>query len=214
MNSIEMIVYDFDGTLVDTRKDIANAVNRVFVELGLSTLPHETISGHIGRGVQYLMSSSLEGTGFKDLPRATDLFMKHYEAHLMENTGFYPNGRETVLAFSKKKQSILSNKPYRFIQQILEHLDCTAPFCSIIGGDNLKHKKPDPIGLLHIMKEFHLEPHQLLMVGDSLVDMEAGQRAGVPTCGVSYGHAGREALEATKPDWVIDDLAELPQLLE
>ena len=211
MTSFQLLVFDFDGTLVDTRKDIADSVNLVLEELDLRTLPCETLFTFIGRGVQHLMSRSLENTGFDDLPRAIDAFMRHYEAHLMDQTTLFPNCREALDHFSGRRRTILSNKPTRFITQILDALDCRAPFDTIVGGDLMGSKKPDPAGLHHIMQQHSVSPEETLMVGDSLVDIETGQRAGVKTCGVTYGHAGRESLETAQPDWIIDDLAELKQ---
>ena len=211
MTSFQLFVFDFDGTLVDTKQDIADSVNRALEDLDLRTLEREVLFTFIGKGVNHLMTRSLAGAGFNDLPRAIDAFMKHYEAHLMDQTALFPNCRETLEHFSHKKNTILSNKPTRFITRILDALDCRAPFATIIGGDLMDAKKPDPGGLHHIMAKHNARPEEILMIGDSLVDIETGKRAGVQTCGVTYGHAGRESLETVQPDWIIDDLSELKQ---
>ncbi len=213
MTSFQLLVFDFDGTLVDTKKDIADAVNRTLKELGLRTLDREVLYTFIGKGVNHLMTRSLEGTGCNDLPRAIDAFMKHYEAHLMDHTHLFPNCRETLEHFSHKANTILSNKPTRFITQILDALDCRTPFSTILGGDSMPAKKPDPGGLHHILEQHRVRPEATLMIGDSLVDVETGKRAGVKTCGVTYGHAGRATLETAQPDWIIDDLLELKQFI-
>ncbi|NIQ03441.1 MAG: HAD-IA family hydrolase [Nitrospinaceae bacterium] len=209
MTPIQLFVFDFDGTLADTRLDIADSVNRVLREMGLPERDRETLFGFIGRGVQHLMTRSLEGTGCDDLPRAIDAFMQHYEAHLMDQTTLFPNCREALTHLAGKEKAILSNKPTRFITRILDALDCRAPFASIIGGDIMPEKKPDPGGLHHLMEKHRKRPDEILMIGDSLVDIETGKRAGVRTCGVTYGHARRAELEEARPDWIIDDLAEL-----
>ena len=211
MTSFQLLVFDFDGTLVDTKKDIADSINRTLEELELRTLDRETLYTFIGKGVNHLITRSLEGTAFNDLTRATDVFMRYYEAHLMDHTRLFPNCRETLEHFSSKENTILSNKPFRFITQILEALDCRTPFSTIVGGDSMPAKKPDPAGLLHILAQHDARPEDALMIGDSLVDVETGKRAGVRTCGVTYGHAGRESLESAQPDWIIDNLAELTQ---
>ena len=213
MTSFQLLVFDFDGTLVDTKKDIADSVNRTLKELELRTLDREVLYTFIGKGVNHLMTRSLEGTGCDDLPRAIDAFMKHYEAHMMDQTGLFPNCRETLEHFFHKENTILSNKPTRFITQILDALDCRAPFSTIIGGDRMPAKKPDPGGLHHILEQHRVRPEETLMIGDSLVDIATGKRAGVKTCGVTYGHAGRESLETAQPDWIIDDLSELKQFI-
>jgi phosphoglycolate phosphatase len=213
MTSFQLFVFDFDGTLVDTKKDIADSVNRTLKELELRTLDREVLYTFIGKGVNHLMTRSLEGTGYGDLPRAIDAFMRHYEEHLMDQTSLFPNCRETLKHFTHKENTILSNKPTRFITQILDTLDCRAPFSTIIGGDRMPAKKPDPRGLHHILEQHRVRSEETLMIGDSLVDIETGKRAGVKTCGVTYGHAGRESLETANPDWIIDDLAELKQFI-
>ncbi|MEE9498889.1 MAG: HAD-IA family hydrolase [Nitrospinaceae bacterium] len=213
MTSFQLFVFDFDGTLVDTKKDIADSVNRTLKELELRTLDRETLYTFIGKGVNHLMTRSLEGTGYDDLPCAIKIFMRHYEEHLMDQTDLFPNCRETLEHFAHKENTILSNKPTHFITQILDALDCRAPFSTIIGGDLMPTKKPDPGGLLHILEQHRMPPEETLMIGDSLVDVATGKRAGVKTCGVTYGHAGRESLESAQPDWIIDDLSELKQFV-
>jgi phosphoglycolate phosphatase len=213
MTSFQLLVFDFDGTLVDTKKDIVDSVNRTLTELDLRTLDRETLSTFIGKGVNHLMTRSLEGTGCDDLPRAIDAFMRHYEEHLMDQTDLFPNCRATLEHFTHKENTILSNKPTRFITRILDALDCRAPFSTIIGGDLMPEKKPDPGGLRHILEQHNVRPEEALMIGDSLVDIETGKRAGVQTCGVTYGHAGRASLESAQPNWLIDDLSELKQFV-
>ncbi len=213
MTSFQLLVFDFDGTLVDTKKDIVDSVNRTLTELNLRTLDRETLSTFIGKGVNHLMARSLEGTECDDLPRAIDAFMRHYEEHLMDQTDLFPNCRAILEHFAHKENTILSNKPTRFITQILDALDCRAPFSTIIGGDLMPEKKPDPGGLHHILQQHNVRPEEALMIGDSLVDIETGKRAGVPTCGITYGHAGRASLETAQPNWIIDDLTELKQFI-
>ncbi len=212
-DSIKLIVYDFDGTLVDTKIDIAISVNCVLEELALPSLPQETIFNYVGRGVHNLMTQSLKGTGFTNTPLAIELFMNHYEKHLMDNTDFFPNCRDIIHTFSHKKQAILSNKPSKFIKAILKNLNCLDPFCQILGGDSFENKKPDPQGLIYLMNNFNFSSRNLIMVGDSLVDIETAKRAGVPVCAVTYGHATREILKTANPNWIVDDLLELKKLL-
>ena len=213
MTFFQLFVFDFDGTLVDTKKDIADSVNRTLKDLELQTLAREILYTFIGKGVNHLMTRSLEGTGYDDLPRAIKIFMRQYEEHLMDQTDLFPNCRETLEHFAHKENTILSNKPTHFITQILDALDCRSPFSTIIGGDRMPAKKPDPGGLLHILEQHRMPPEETLMIGDSLVDVATGKRAGVKTCGVTYGHAGRESLESAQPNWIIDDLSELKQFV-
>jgi len=210
---ISLIVYDFDGTLVDTLDDIALSVNLTLKTLGQPQLEKAVIKTCVGNGVAMLMAQALNGTGVKDIDHAVRLFRMHYADHLMDNSRFYPNCRETIEFFSNKKQAICSNKPEDFVKKILAGLDCLAPFPAIIGGDSVKTRKPDPEGLNHLLARHRVSPDEAVMVGDSQVDIETGINAHVLTCAVTYGMGDLDAIKALKPDWTIDDISELKQIL-
>ena len=209
---ISLIVYDFDGTLVDTLFDIADAVNLSLNELGLRTLSRATIRKYVGKGVERLMAQSIDGTGYTDLPRAVELFRRHYSENLMNHTRFYPSGREILDHFRDKKQAICSNKPEDFVRRILESLKSLDYFDAILGGDSVESKKPDPEGLLHLLDCFQCSPEMAVLVGDSPVDIETGKRAGVYTCIVNYGFGNPKEIASTNPDCCIDHLSELKDL--
>ena len=212
MKKISLIVYDVDGTLVDTLDDIALSVNLTLKELGRPLLDKEVVKTCVGSGVVMLMTRALNGSGVEDIDHAVALFRKHYGAHLMDNSAFYPNCRETIEFFSNRKQAICSNKPEDFVRKILASLDCLHPFPSIIGGDSFKSRKPDPEGLNHLLDQYRLSPNEVVMVGDSAVDIETGKNANVHTCAVTYGMGDLQALKSLKPDWTIKDISELKQL--
>jgi len=210
--NLSLIIYDFDGTLVDTLYDIADAVNLALKELGLRILSRETIRKYVGRGVEKLMAQSIDGTGYTDLPQAAKLFRKHYSENLMNHTRFYPFGREILDHFRDKKQAICSNKPEEFVRRILESLGSLEFFDAILGGDSLKSKKPDPEGLLYLLDRFQCAPEQAVLIGDSPVDIETGKRAGVYTCVVSFGLGDPKEIALAEPDCSIDHLSELKNL--
>ena len=212
MKKISLIVYDFDGTLVDTFADIAGSVNLALTEMGLNPLDKKTIRGNIGSGMLNLMTRSLMKSGCNDIETSVLLFQKHYSHHLLDQTNFYPNGKEIVEYFFDKKNAILSNKPISFIEKILKALSFSKPFDSIIGGDSLDVKKPDPKGLLLMMNKFNCLPEKTLMVGDSAIDIETGKHAGVITCGVTYGLGNLDSLTNSNPDYLIDNLSQLKSL--
>lgn len=207
---ISLIVYDFDGTLVDTLFDIADAVNLSLNELGLRTLSRETIRKYVGKGVERLMAQAING--YADLPRAVELFRKHYSENLMNHTRFYPSGREILDHFRDKKQAICSNKPEDFVRRILQSLESLDPFDAILGGDSVKSKKPDPEGMLYLLDRFQCAPEMAVLVGDSPVDIETGKRAGVYTCVVNYGLGDPKEIASADPDCSIDHLSELKDL--
>jgi phosphoglycolate phosphatase len=212
MRKISLIIYDFDGTLVDTLFDIADSVNLTLADLGLSQLSRETIRKYVGKGVERLMSQTLYDTDFTDIPRAVALFKKHYSENLINHTDFYPHGREILEHFKNKKQAICSNKPEDFVRRILESLEELDPFDAILGGDSVKSKKPDPEGLNSILKKFNISADEAVLIGDSPVDIETGKRAGVYTCVVNYGLGFAEEIAAAKPDCSIDCLSELKEI--
>ena len=212
MKKISLIVYDFDGTLVDTFADIAGSVNLALTEMGLESLNKKTIRENIGSGMLNLMTRSLINSGSNDIETSVLLFQKHYSHHLLDQTNFYPNGKEIVEYFLDKKNAILSNKPISFIEKILKALSFSKPFDSIIGGDSLDVKKPDPKGLLVMMNKFNCSPEKTLMVGDSAIDIETGKHAGVITCGVTYGLGNLDSLTNSNPDYLIDNLSQLKLL--
>ena len=214
MKKISLIVYDFDGTLVDTFADIAGSVNLALTEMGLNPLDKKTIRGNIGSGMFNLMTRSLMKSGCNDIETSVLLFQKHYSHHLLDQTNFYPNGKEIVEYFFDKKNAILSNKPISFIEKILKALSFSKPFDSIIGGDSLDVKKPDPKGLLLMMNKFNCPPEKTLMVGDSAIDIETGKHAGVITCGVTYGLGNLHSLTNSNPDFLIDSLSQLKSLFK
>ncbi|MFQ5482256.1 MAG: HAD family hydrolase [Nitrospinaceae bacterium] len=208
-----LLAYDFDGTLVDSKEDIALAVNLALRELGLRTLPAPTVHGYIGHGVLHLMTRALEGTGHADIGGALARFRRHYREHLMDHTQFYPNCRETIDHFTHKTQAIVSNKPLEFIEIILEALNRRDRFPSVLGGDSVKNKKPDPEGVRLLLEKHGLQPDELLFIGDSPVDIQAGKRAGAATCAVTYGLHPTPTLQAAQPDFLITSMEELIPLI-
>ena len=212
MKKIRLFVFDFDGTLVDTKRDIAESVNLTLAQLDVRTLPDETIYSYIGRGVGPLLARALEKTGVDNIPSAVEIFIKYYDERLLDHSVFYPNCRETLSFFSGKTLTICSNKPRRFITKILKGLGSLEQFTTIVGGDGPAQKKPHPQGLLDILSAHAVSPDEAVMVGDSPIDVETGRKAKVKTCAVTYGLSERKCLEDAQPDWTVDDFADLRRI--
>ena len=166
MKKIRLFAFDFDGTLVDTKRDIADCVNLTLAQLDVRTLPRETIYSYIGGGVGPLLARALDKTGVDNIPSAVEIFIKHYDEHLLDHSAFYPNCRETLGGFSGTALTICSNKPLRFIKKILAALGSLEQFPTIVGGDDPAQKKPDPQGLLDILSAHAVCPEEAVMVGD------------------------------------------------
>ena len=212
MRKISLIVYDFDGTLVDTLFDITDSVNLTLADLSLPQLPREAIRKYVGKGVERLMSQTLEGYSFTDIPQAVAIFKKHYSENLVHHTDFYPHGREILEHFKNKKQAICSNKPEDFVHRILDSLNRLHYFDAIIGGDSVNSKKPDPEGLNSILEQLNVSADEAVLIGDSPVDVETGKRAGVYTCIANFGLGFPEEIATANPDCSIECLSKLKEM--
>lgn len=212
---IRLIIYDLDGTLIDSRLDIADAVNWTLKELGLGGLPVERVSSFVGNGVKNLMRRALEeGVRPEDrvspsLERSIKLFRRRYAEHLLDQTCLYPSVRKVLEFFKDRKQAVITNKPEDFSRKILQGLGIDSYFFRVLGGDQGFPKKPAPEAVLEILGSVQVSPHEAVFVGDSATDVETGRNAGVKTLAVSYGFGSREEIEASQPDLILDDLEEL-----
>ena len=209
--AIDLVMFDLDGTLADTGRDLANSVNYVRSRLCLEPLDDRLIYGHVGRGVEHLLRSSLPQKCQDRFQEVMELFLKHYENHLLDTTVLYPNVRETLDYFQKKKRVVVSNKLHRLTASVLRGLGIEVCFDAILGGDSVPQKKPDPEPLNRVLTTFGISPPRALIVGDGGTDIDAGKRAGVLTCGVTYGLGKTEEVIAAKPDVLIDDLSQLTE---
>jgi phosphoglycolate phosphatase len=211
---VELLVFDLDGTLIDSKQDLALSVNAVRERIGLGPLPYDTVASYVGRGVVMLMRRALgEGATDEDVEQAVAFFLDYYRSHMLDHTVTYPGVREALEALADRKLAVLTNKPVKFSQSILAGLDISRYFTQVYGGNSFDQKKPDPVGLVTIMRESAAVAAETMIVGDSDTDVLTGRNAGVWTCGVSYGLAA-DTLKSTPPDFMLDDLRELPGLLD
>ncbi len=216
MAAYKLLVFDLDGTLADTRTDLACAVNHALRNLSLRELAGDIIAGFVGDGLSRLMQRSLKAAGANQggLDKSIDLFRAHYKEHLVDNTVLYPGVADALRGVSEQKMVVLTNKPHRYSTPVLEHLGIRSLFAEVYGGDTFPTKKPDPFPLREIMKEHGAERNETLMIGDSLIDIAAARAAGVRICAVSYGFTPREKLADLHPDWLIYDLRQLLDVLK
>lgn len=208
---IDLLMFDLDGTLANTGRDLANSVNYVRSRLDLEPLEDRLIYDHVGHGVEHLIRSSLPEKSEDGFRAVMEMFLEHYESHLLDTTVLYPCVRETLDYFKEKRRVVVSNKLHCFTVSILRGLGVEACFDAILGGDSAAQKKPDPGPLNRVLTMFGMDPARALMVGDAATDIEAGKRAGVYTCGVTYGLCKGEELVAVKPDLLIHDLYQLTE---
>ena len=207
-----MIVYDLDGTLVDTREDIAASANHLRARVGMPPLPQREICGCVGLGLKRLIENVLETQDPVKVEEGTKIYRAHYTQHMLDNTVLYPRARDVLEHFKSRKQAVITNKPNPYSRQILEALGVAPFFVEIVAGDSGMPKKPDPASLLAILKKEEVSPDEAVFVGDSAIDVETGAKAGVMTVAVAHGFSSREELEEARPDALVADFKELLDL--
>jgi phosphoglycolate phosphatase len=211
---VRLLVFDLDGTLVDSKQDLALSVNAMRAEMGLGPLPLDLISSYIGHGVMTLVRRSLgtQATS-ENIDKGLAFFLTYYRDHMLDNTAPYPGVAEALEKLDSHKMAVLTNKPVNFSREMLTRLGFARYFAYIYGGNSFPQKKPDPTGLNKLMEDLQISARETLMVGDSDTDILTGRNAGVWTCGVTYGF-GAHTLQKVPPDLMVDDMRELPPLLD
>jgi phosphoglycolate phosphatase len=213
-NQVRLLVFDLDGTLVDSKQDLALSVNAMRTERGLAPLPLDLIASYVGHGVTLLVRRSLGPLATSEnVDKGLAFFLNYYRDHMLDHTGPYPGVAEALDKLAGHKMAVLTNKPVNFSREMLTRLGFAPFFAYIYGGNSFPQKKPDPTGLHKLMEDLQVPARQTLMVGDSDTDILTGRNAGVWTCGVTYGF-GAHTLEKVSPDRMIDDMRELPPLLD
>ena len=229
--ALDLLVWDLDGTLIDSGPDLVASVNAALTAMGRAPLPEAVVARYVGDGAARLMQRALgldvPLDSSPDSPlaprleaaadeaeaqaaRGLDLFLAHYAEHKLDHTVLYPGvsaGLE-ALAAAGYQMAVLTNKPVRPSREIVDGLGLGGRFCAVYGGDSFQCKKPDPVGLHTLLAERGVEAARAAMIGDSAVDVRTGRAAGVWTWGVSYGFAPA-AMRAAAPDWIASDFTEL-----
>ena len=207
--SVDLVMFDLDGTLADTGHDLANAVNFTRAHFSLPALPEAVVYSNVGRGVEHLLKQSLPEAGGEQFHQVMAVFLQRYENHLLDRTVLYPGVTAVLNYFGAKRRAVVSNKMHRLTLAVVQGLGVAAQFDAVLGGDSVAEKKPDPAMLQAVLEQFHIAPDRALIVGDGDTDIEAGKRAGVLTCGVTYGLGNPDALRAARPDLTIDSITQL-----
>lgn len=211
---MDLIIFDLDGTLIDSKLDLATSVNEVLTLQGRHSLPNETIYGYIGNGVRHLIERSLGNATPGEVDRTLEKFAPIYRNHLLDTTRPYDGVRSALAALQAGRTlAVLSNKPHPMSVACLEGLKLASYFQFIFGGDSFPSRKPDPIGIETLISETGAAREKTLMVGDSRVDYETARNASIPICMVSYG-LGASEIESLDPDYVVNDLRELIPIVE
>jgi len=210
----KLILYDLDGTLADTRRDIINGVRYALETLKGPELTDEEIKDCVGTGLHALIKQVFRTEDEKLADQGSKLYREHYKKHMLDHTQLYPGAREFLEYFRGRQQAVITNKPNPFSSQILEALGVAHYFFAILAGDNGLPFKPDPAAIHHLMEETDAKEGEVLFVGDSPIDIQAARNAGVEIVTLSHGFASEATLVAAKPDHIVHDFAELFRLAQ
>jgi phosphoglycolate phosphatase len=216
LHPVRALIFDLDGTLIDSKRDLIHSVNAMLGEMGRARLDEETISGYIGHGAPLLVSRALGSTAKEDeLRRALQFFLAYYEEHKMDSTCAYPGIPDALAALSRKKvpMAVLTNKPVKISVRILESLGLASYFRVIYGGNSFETKKPDPFGANKILTEFGAQPRETMIVGDSEVDVQTARNAGTIAAAVNYGFGVHDRTQYPA-DIYLDKLSDLVPLVD
>lgn len=209
-----LLIFDLDGTLVDSKQDLIDSVNATLGYMDRGPLPGPTVARYVGRGAQALVKSALgESASAAEVDKALTFFIQYYGEHMLDKTTLYPGVREGLDALkdSGHTLAVLTNKPVRFSERMMERLGLGRHFVRIYGGNSFEpKKKPDPIGIHALLSETGLRREKTIMVGDSSVDIRTARNAEVRACGVTWGFQP-ETFLAEPPDFTIDHMRQLPE---
>jgi 2-phosphoglycolate phosphatase len=206
---LRLVVYDLDGTLIDSRADLADSINAMLARMGLPTHDQKVVIGFVGEGAERLIRRSLGPVHEHRYPEAAPIWREEYGTRLLSKTKLYDGIRE-LLELPPPLRAVLTNKPGGFAREILRGLDATDRFAQIVGGDE-RPRKPSPEGLFQLCRELSVAPGEALLVGDSAVDVATGKAARVRTCAVTWGIGERASL--TSADYLCGTPAEVARLL-
>jgi len=216
---LKLLIFDLDGTLIDSRLDLVNSVNAMLRHFQRPELPPEIIATYVGDGAPMLIRRALGDPQDETfLDEALGYFLSYYRVHKLDHTHAYPGVPEMLAALrrgrdgSGRHMAVLSNKPVNPSRQIVEALGLKPFFDQVYGGNSFPTKKPDPEGARTLMAEAGAAPEETIIVGDSSIDVLTGQNAGAWTCGVTYGFAP-QTLQTLPPDLLVDSPEELAQAL-
>ena len=212
---MELLIFDLDGTLIDSKLDLAHAVNATRAHMTMSPLDHERVYSYVGNGAPVLIRRALgEQATEGEVQEALEFFLEYYREHYLDYTTLYPGVKQALdrLRAAGKRLAVLTNKPVRISRAILDGLGVGGHFFQVYGGNSFDFKKPNPIGVKALMQEAGVSADQTLMVGDSSVDIQTAVNAGIPSCGVTYGFQP-ETLADPAPDRMVDRMEELADWL-
>jgi phosphoglycolate phosphatase len=216
MLTVDLLLFDLDGTLIDSKTDLANSINLMLVDLGRPQLDEAVVGGFVGDGVRVLVRRCLTATHPNHEPpndelhkRGIALMHQHYADEMLKTTRLYTHVAETLDSFKDKRKGVVTSKEVRFTGILLDHFGIADRFDVIVGGDTVSARKPDPEPVREAIRLLGGSASEAVMIGDSENDINAGRGAGTLTCGVTFGFRTAEQLRLTDPDVIIDRFDQL-----
>ncbi len=213
MNKYDLIIFDLDGTLIDSQYDLAASVNYIRTLYGLRELSVDDVRSYIGDGIKILMERSLPDMGEAELEIATIKFRTYYGENLLRSTKLYPGVKDTLESLEGINKAVLTNKPETAARTIINKLQIDKYFIHVWGGDSGPNRKPDPQPILDIITQSKAQKDRSLMVGDGKNDILAAKAAGIMSVAVEYGYTEPENLKILQPDFTIKRISELKQII-
>ncbi len=207
MKTPQYLIFDLDGTLVDSIPDLTTSLNLLREELDCSPVSEQQVAEMVGDGVTMLVKRVLGEQLFS--PEHVTRFMQIYDDHILDNTRCYPGIEELFSRHSSEQMALVTNKPYLLTVKLLEGLNLTRYFKTVIGGDSYPEKKPHPLPVLKALEALNADPRQTVMIGDHHTDLRSGLGAGTMTCFCSYGMGHTDGLS---PDFTAEQSTDLLQL--
>ncbi len=213
MDTIDLIIFDLDGTLIDSLDDLADATNHMLTSLGRKAVSLDQVRGYVGQGARRLVEKAMPDAVAEEIEIGLSVFLAYNEEHIVDKTRLYPGVEETLSALrgAGKTLAVVSNKNVALCRKVLTTLKADGFFECIIGADSLKERKPSPEPLFRVMRDLGFSPRQTAIVGDSINDIAAGKAAGIAAVGCTFGYGDRAEVAAA--DYLVDtvpDLLELP----
>ena len=219
----DVLLFDLDGTLIDSVPDLALSVNQMLTSLGMNTYPINDIRSWVGNGAAVLTKRALSGSinikadlNADFVEKALATFLDYYQQNVCVDTTVYPNVANTLAALhnSGYQMVIVTNKPEQFVRPILEKLGLNTYFSMIVGGDSLSKRKPDPMQLHYVCEQLKVSESQCIMIGDSKNDIHAAVAANMDSIALTYGYNHGEDIHSHGANVVLDDFAELLDVLD